>query len=84
MRVANCSRMNDKTTNDSRGRATDAVRGLLRRREIASKCGVSPRTIDDWQKKGVIPFLRLGKRCIRFDLSRVLKALDRFTVQEVK
>jgi hypothetical protein len=62
--------------------ATDDL-ALLKRPQLARAIGVSPRTIDNWQKAKRIPFLKLSARCVRYDLRSVLAALRRFEVREV-
>jgi hypothetical protein len=55
---------------------------LLKRRELARKLNVSPRSIDNWQKEKKIPVIKLSPRCCRFDLQSVLRALRRFEIKE--
>jgi excisionase family DNA binding protein len=58
------------------GGATD---GLLTKRSLAPKLQISTRTLDDWMRKGRIPFLKLGKT-VRFRLPDVLEKLNSFRV----
>jgi len=58
-------------------------RGLLSKKEVAKILGVSPRTIETWLSQRRIPQLRLSARLTRFDLPKVLAALDRYEVKEV-
>lgn len=54
---------------------------LLTRQQIAARCGLSLRTIDELLSKAVLPFFKIGKS-IRFDLAEVEAALrERFHVQ---
>jgi len=53
--------------------------GLLSKRGLAPKLQISTRTVDDWMRKGRIPFLKIGK-AVRFRLSDVLETLDRYRV----
>lgn len=58
-----------------------AENNLLTRKQIAARCGLSLRTIDDLISKAVLPFFKIGKS-IRFDLAEVEAALrERFHVQ---
>ena len=61
---------------------TATVRVLSTRKQIASHCQVSLRTIDNWIAQKRIPVLRLGG-CVRFDVTRVDEALRRFEVKEI-
>ena len=62
--------------------ATDDL-ALLKRPQLAKAINVSPRTVDNWQKQKRIPFLKLGARCIRYDLRAVIAALKKFEIREV-
>jgi DNA-binding XRE family transcriptional regulator len=55
---------------------------LLKRRELAREINVSVRTVDNLQRKKIIPVIKLSTRCCRFRLSDVLRALERFEVKE--
>lgn len=55
---------------------------LLKRVELARVLKTSVRTIDNLQRQKKIPFLRISRRCVRFDLPRVLAALQKFEIQE--
>ena len=50
-------------------------------REIALALNESPFTVRDWRNKGIIPFLKLGHRQIRYRLPDVIRALEKFTVK---
>ena len=50
---------------------------------VARTFGVSPRTIENWVAQRKIPFLRIGRRTMRFRIADVRRALDRKTVKEV-
>jgi hypothetical protein len=56
---------------------------LLKRVQLAKAISVSPRTVDNLQREKKLPFLRLSKRCVRFHLPSVLRALGRFEVKEI-
>ncbi|HWX17464.1 MAG TPA: helix-turn-helix domain-containing protein [Chthoniobacterales bacterium] len=49
--------------------------GLLNKRGLAPKLQISTRTLDDWMRKGRIPFLKVGKT-VRFRLADVLQKLN--------
>jgi excisionase family DNA binding protein len=70
---AHGARMNEKQTIE---RASD---GLLSKRGLAPKLQISTRTLDDWMRKGRIPFLKVGKT-VRFRWPDVLEKLGQFRV----
>jgi excisionase family DNA binding protein len=54
-------------------RASD---GLLTKRGLAPRLQISTRTLDDWMRKGRIPFLKIGKKSVRFVWEDVLQKLS--------
>lgn len=46
---------------------------LLNMREACEAFGISKTTLTDWKKRGIVPFIRLGRR-IYFERERVLEA----------
>jgi hypothetical protein len=50
--------------------------GMINEREILRLVPVSRRTWGTWKAKGIIPFIKLGRRCI-YDWSSVREALLR-------
>jgi len=55
---------------------------LLKRPQLAKAINVSPRTVDNLQRRKVIPLVRISPRCVRFHLPSVLAALRKFEVRE--
>ena len=51
------------------------VVGLLTKAETAKKLKVTVRTVDSWMADGTIPFIRIGKKAIRFDWGEVMGAI---------
>jgi excisionase family DNA binding protein len=49
--------------------------GLLDSHQLTAEINISYRTLDEWKKRGVIPFFKVG-RWVRFDLAKVRAALD--------
>ncbi|MBL9077008.1 MAG: helix-turn-helix domain-containing protein [Planctomycetes bacterium] len=41
---------------------------------VADVFGVARRTVNDWRRRGEIPFVQVGRGTIRFDLEEVLQA----------
>lgn len=61
--------------------STSSDTPLLTRKQLATRCGLSLRTIDDLLSKALLPFFRFGKS-IRFDPAEVEATLrERFHVQ---
>jgi excisionase family DNA binding protein len=50
--------------------------------EIARLCKVSRRTVDNWIKSRRIPVIKLGS-AVRFNVSEVMAALSRFTIEPI-
>ena len=53
--------------------------GLLNKRELAVKLGISNRTVDAWMKNKRLCFVKIGKT-VRFRLPDVLEKLNAFRV----
>lgn len=51
------------------------VHRLLKKKEIATLLGVSPRTIDNWVMRRVIPYIAASPRLHLFDAEAVMKAV---------
>lgn len=50
---------------------------LLNQNEVAEMIGVKPRTLEDWRITGAGPrFIRISKRCVRYQLDDVLTWVD--------
>jgi len=52
---------------------------LLNKRELANRLGVSTRTVDDWQHRGRIAFLKIGRSC-RYRWLDVIEKLNQYRV----
>jgi Helix-turn-helix domain len=57
---------------------------LLTEAELARPLGETPRTIRSWRHKGIIPYLVLGHRSIRYRLDSVLAALSKREIKTMK
>jgi excisionase family DNA binding protein len=51
---------------------------------VAKKLGVSKRYVQTLVRRKVIPVIRLGRRCTRFDLDSVMSAVKKFEIHEVR
>ena len=57
---------------------------LLKKRDVARLLSISPRTLDDWVAKGIVPYLAITPRLHLFDLAQVRAALaERFSVRSL-
>lgn len=61
----------------------DIATTLLTAAELAAELKVGRRTIGAWTKSRRIPVLKLGRRCIRYDLQRVRDALAKYEQEAV-
>ena len=57
---------------------------IVNRAGVALHLKVSKRTVSELQRKRLIPFIRIAKKCIRFDLEQVDRAIERLTVRSVE
>jgi excisionase family DNA binding protein len=57
--------------------------GYMRRDQAAKFLGVAPRTVSEWQKRRIIPHIKLGRKCVLFKREDLVKAMERFTVKAV-
>ena len=48
---------------------------ILTSKQLAKRLGVSERTIFNWRKMGLIPYIKL-RSLVRFDYARVVAALN--------
>jgi len=56
--------------------------GLFNRKQIADYIGVSERTISNMMRQRRIPVIKIGKS-VRFDPSKVRKALDKYEIEAI-
>jgi hypothetical protein len=80
--------MNAPTTKNAQKSTAPAIEtaaevsGLVTKKVVAHAATVSTRTVDNWQRNRLIPFVRLSARCVRFHLPSVLAALRKMEVKE--
>jgi hypothetical protein len=55
-----------------------ALEELLTKKEVAEKIQQTPRTIEHLMARG-LPFIKLGKKCVRFRPSDVAAFLEKHT-----
>jgi predicted site-specific integrase-resolvase len=56
----------------------DVARKFLTKPGLGRRYGISQRTVDNWMKHGVIPFIKIGRKFIRFDADDCDRALTKF------
>ena len=56
---------------------------LLSYDQMAAELGVTVRTLRELVYRGVVPYLKLGHRTVKFQSSRVVKALAKREVREI-
>ena len=56
--------------------------GLFNRKQIADYIGVSERTISNMMRQRRIPVIKIGKS-VRFDPTKVRKALDKYEIEAI-
>jgi hypothetical protein len=50
---------------------------LVRKNELARRLSVSPRTIEEWSRKRLIPYIHAGNRFYLYEFDAVLAALKK-------
>jgi hypothetical protein len=48
---------------------------LLKKGQLAEELNMSTRSVENFMRRGWIPFVRIGKKSVRFDLADVLATL---------
>ena len=49
---------------------------ILEKRELAGRLKISTRTLDQWMRDGLVPFLKIGRKTVRFRWVDVLAHLE--------
>jgi excisionase family DNA binding protein len=50
---------------------------LIKKKELAKRLSVSPRTIDEWSRRRMIPFIAVTSRLYLYEFEAVLAALKK-------
>lgn len=58
------------------------VLGLVTKPIVARAVKLSQRSIDNLQKRRVIPFIKISPRCVRYHLPSVIRALRKLEIRE--
>ena len=72
------------TSTPSPEQAAAQAERLLTGKQLASRLGVSLRTVEQWSSTGVITKIRIGSRFTRYRLHKVQAALDRYETAVLK
>ena len=64
--------------------ATAVQPTLIKKKELAKRLSVSPRSIDGWVSKRVIPYIQITSRFYLFEFEAVLAALKNLYQVEMK
>jgi len=59
------------------------VDGYIRKKDAARYLGISVRALSNLMHQRKVPFTKLGKRMVRFKLSDLDRAMDRFRTKAV-
>ena len=51
--------------------------------QIAKRYQTTPRTIDNWMKQGWFPFIKIGRKFVRFDPDECDLAIERFKIKAI-
>ncbi len=52
---------------------------LVTKKEIAARYSAHPKTVEKWVQAGIIPMVKINRRCVRFDLEKCDLAMERRT-----
>lgn len=61
----------------------NSVDSLVDKKEIARRYGVCLRTVTEWMRKRVIPYVKVSAKIVRFDSEKCDIALERFEVKSI-
>jgi hypothetical protein len=70
-------------TNIKKPSLSGAPVGYFRRAGAARYCGISLRSLGEFQRRRMLPYVRLGRRCILFKREDLDRALERFRVAAI-
>lgn len=56
---------------------------LLNKQQLATELGLKVGGVDSLTRKKKIPVLRVSRRCVRYDLEKVMEALSKYEVKSV-
>ena len=53
------------------------MRALLDEKDLAFELKVTTRTVRNYRQEGLLPYIRIGKRTLRYDLTDVINFLKK-------
>jgi predicted site-specific integrase-resolvase len=56
---------------------------LITAKELAHRYSVHLKTVYDWSDRGILPVIKINKRCVRYDVEKCDAALERRTRRSV-
>ena len=59
-------------------------RAVLNKPQAADFLLIKPRTLDDWMRKGTVPFLKLPSGAVRFRRDQLMEFLGKFQTRRAK
>jgi predicted site-specific integrase-resolvase len=62
-----------KLTNQNENGASERAATKL---DVASFYGVTPRCVEIWMKRGLVPYVKIGRKLVRFNMDQVQSALE--------
>lgn len=54
---------------------TSTLDRLLTKEDVAGLFQVTTRAVDNWMKEGVLPYFKIGRRTVRFNMADVKQAI---------
>jgi hypothetical protein len=72
--------MSRKTKDQTAAAESEYLRG---QRECGRYSRVSPRTVSEYQRRGIFPYIKIGKKCVLFKKSAIDAALAKFEVAAI-
>jgi hypothetical protein len=75
--TANQATMNTSEPISQIGVAGPTAPTLVKKKELAKRLSVSPRSIDNWVAKRLIPFIQVSPRFYLYDFEAVLAAVKK-------
>ena len=65
----------NKTEAGSADKSGQAFEGFIDKREVGRRLGLAPRTVDDWMRRGWLPYYK-PDRTVRFKWSEIERHLE--------
>lgn len=79
--IGRCSKVQDMNTNSSPPLSPSEQ--LVTGKEVCELLGISIRALHDYRTRRLIPYVKFSKRCIRYDVTAVKKAIERLSFPSI-